>query len=61
MFKPVSSRVSFPEVEESILKFWQENNVFQRSVEARQGGGQRLRRGVRSGAPTPDGAYGRPK
>jgi len=38
MYRPVSSRVSFPELEEKILKFWQENNIFQRSVDQRQGG-----------------------
>ncbi len=38
MFNPVNSRVSFPQLEEKILSWWKENNVFQRSVEARKGG-----------------------
>jgi len=38
MFKPVGSRVSFPELEQRILIFWQERRCFERSVEQRQGG-----------------------
>jgi isoleucyl-tRNA synthetase len=38
MFKPVESRVSFPEMEENILKWWQENNIFEKSVDSRKGG-----------------------
>jgi isoleucyl-tRNA synthetase len=38
MFKPVNSRVSFPQLEESILKWWQQNHIFERSVEQRRGG-----------------------
>jgi len=38
MFNPVNSRVSFPQLEENILTWWKENNVFQRSVIARKGG-----------------------
>jgi isoleucyl-tRNA synthetase len=38
MFKPVSSRVNFPELEQRILAFWLENKIFERSVEQRQGG-----------------------
>ncbi|OGO02252.1 MAG: isoleucine--tRNA ligase [Chloroflexi bacterium RBG_13_52_14] len=37
-FKPVSSRVNFPELERRILGFWLENKIFERSVEQRQGG-----------------------
>ena len=33
MFKPVSPRVSFPELEEEILKFWQKEGVFKKSLE----------------------------
>jgi len=36
MFHPVSSRVNFPQVEEKVLGLWKENNVFERSVEARR-------------------------
>ncbi len=38
MFKPVSSRVSFPKMEEEILAKWKNGKIFQRSVAARQGG-----------------------
>ncbi len=37
MFKPVSSQVDFPALEEEILKFWQENKIFEKSVENRKG------------------------
>ncbi|MBI4216091.1 MAG: isoleucine--tRNA ligase [Chloroflexi bacterium] len=33
MFKPVSSRVSFPELEERILRLWREERVFARTQE----------------------------
>ena len=38
VFKEVSSRANFPEGEEAILRFWQENDVFKRSVAQREGG-----------------------
>ncbi len=38
MFQPVSSRVNFPELEQRIVKFWQEKRVFERSVGQRKGG-----------------------
>ncbi len=38
MFKPVQSRVSFPEMEENILRWWQESKIFEKSVEGRRGG-----------------------
>src|SRR4030042_2496684 len=38
MFKPVNSRVNFPQMEEEILARWKKDNVFQRSVAARKGG-----------------------
>src|SRR3989344_2440101 len=34
-FKPVSSQVDFPTLDEEILKFWKENKIFERSVESR--------------------------
>ncbi len=37
MFEPVSSKVSFPEVDRRILDFWQEKRIFERSVEERKG------------------------
>lgn len=33
MFKPVSTKISFSEVEEEILKYWKENKTFEKSVE----------------------------
>jgi isoleucyl-tRNA synthetase len=36
-FKPVSSQVDFPALEEEMLKFWEEKNLFKRSIEQRKG------------------------
>ncbi|MBN1191641.1 MAG: isoleucine--tRNA ligase [Dehalococcoidales bacterium] len=38
MFKPVVSKVSFTTMEENILPFWKENDVFHKSVSSREGG-----------------------
>ncbi len=35
MFQPVTSRVSFPELENKILDFWKANRIFEKSIEAR--------------------------
>ena len=35
MFKAVSSRVSFPEMDASILQFWKDNDVFRRTESER--------------------------
>jgi isoleucyl-tRNA synthetase len=37
MFKPVNSRVNFPEMEDGALAFWKENGIFEKSVQSRQG------------------------
>jgi isoleucyl-tRNA synthetase len=37
MFKPVGSRVSFPQMEENALVFWKENGIFEKSVKSREG------------------------
>ncbi len=34
-FKPVSSQVNFPEIEEEVLKFWKENRIFEKSIQSR--------------------------
>ena len=34
-FKSVSSQVSFPEIEESLIKFWKENKIFEKSVDSK--------------------------
>ena len=36
MFKPVESKVNFPELEKRILDFWRERRIFERSVEERK-------------------------
>ena len=35
MFNPVDSKVSFPDLETDILKFWDEHKIFQRRVDER--------------------------
>ena len=55
MFQPVSSRVNFPQVEESILGLWKKNNVFERSVKARQGAQRFV---LYEGPPTANGSPG---
>src|SRR3989338_9559836 len=35
MFKEVNPKVSFPEIEEAILRFWKDNKTFEKSVEMR--------------------------
>ncbi len=35
MFEPVSNKVNFPLEEEKILKFWEDNDVYRKSIESR--------------------------
>ncbi|MFW5776158.1 MAG: isoleucine--tRNA ligase [Spirochaetota bacterium] len=37
MYKPVDPRVSFPEMEEGVLSFWEENQIFKQSISQREG------------------------
>ncbi|HMP72866.1 MAG TPA: isoleucine--tRNA ligase [Kiritimatiellia bacterium] len=37
MFKPVSNKVNFPGMEEKVLRFWEEERIFERSVDQRKG------------------------
>jgi len=37
MFDAVDAKARFPEIETAILQFWKENNIFQKSIEAREG------------------------
>ena len=37
MFKPVSSKLSFPQMEEEILRFWEADGTFKKSIANRQG------------------------
>ncbi|MBU0597769.1 isoleucine--tRNA ligase, partial [Patescibacteria group bacterium] len=55
MFQPVTSKVSLPQVEEKILNWWQNNNVFPRSVESRRGGPRFV---FYEGPPTANGSPG---
>lgn len=36
MFRPVSNKMSFPQMEEGVLAFWQEHDTFKKSLENRQ-------------------------
>ncbi len=38
MFEPVNSRVSLPEMEETVMKEWRRADIFKKSVEDRRGG-----------------------
>jgi isoleucyl-tRNA synthetase len=55
MFRPVSSKVNFPQVEEAILSLWKENDVFKRSVDSRRGGRLFM---LYEGPPTANGSPG---
>ncbi len=37
MYKPVDSKANFPKQEEEVLKFWEENDTFKKSVSQREG------------------------
>ena len=37
MFEPVSSRVNFPQLETSVLDFWKQRDIIQRSMTEREG------------------------
>jgi len=37
MFRPVSNKAEFPEFEQEVLAFWQQNDVFRKSLEIRKG------------------------
>ena len=37
-FSDVSSRVSFPDMEQEVLRFWRDNDIFRRSMREREGG-----------------------
>ncbi len=55
MFKPVGSRANFTQMEQETLRFWQENDIFRRSVENRNGG---RRFTLYEGPPTANGRPG---
>ena len=35
MYNSVNPKVSFPQMEEQILKYWKDNNIFQKSIDSR--------------------------
>ncbi len=55
MFHPVRSQLNLPQVEEKLLRWWQENKIFARSVENRKGG---PRFTLYEGPPTANGSPG---
>ena len=55
MFQSVSSRVNFPQVEEKILTLWKDKNVFEQSINRRQGAPRFL---LYEGPPTANGSPG---
>ena len=55
MFRPVSSQINLPQIEENILDWWRKNKVFERSVEARRGGPRFV---FYEGPPTANGSPG---
>jgi len=55
VFKPVGSRAEFVRLEQEMLQFWRENNIFRQSVESRHGG---KRFTLYEGPPTANGRPG---
>jgi len=55
MFRPVNSKVNFPQLEEKISGLWKSKNVFKRSVEARRDGRRFV---LYEGPPTANGSPG---
>ncbi|MFH0769409.1 MAG: isoleucine--tRNA ligase, partial [Chloroflexota bacterium] len=55
MFRPVSSKTSFPQLEENVLSLWKDKNVFQRSIDSRQGASRFV---LYEGPPTANGSPG---
>jgi len=37
VYKPVDAKVNFPKLEEEVLKFWEQNHIFEKSVSGREG------------------------
>ncbi|MDD3455958.1 class I tRNA ligase family protein, partial [Sphaerochaeta sp.] len=35
MFRPVNTKVDFPQMEENVLTFWQAEDIFKKSIESR--------------------------
>ncbi|MDR0323043.1 MAG: isoleucine--tRNA ligase [Treponema sp.] len=37
MYKPVDAKANFPKLEEEVLKFWEQNHIFEKSLSQREG------------------------
>ena len=55
MFDPVSSKVSFPHMEEKVLQFWKDRRIFERSMQLREKGPRFV---LFEGPPTANGKPG---
>jgi isoleucyl-tRNA synthetase len=55
MFRPVSSKISFPQLEKTILDFWKTHKIFEKSLESRVGAAQFT---FYEGPPTANGSPG---
>jgi len=55
MFRPVSSKVNFPQMEENILSLWKDKKAFEQSVDRRQGAPRFV---LYEGPPTANGSPG---
>lgn len=55
MFRPVSSKINFPQLESDILNFWKERQIFQKSLSIRSGAPQFT---LYEGPPTANGRPG---
>jgi isoleucyl-tRNA synthetase len=55
MFKPVSSKLNVTSLEENVLKFWKQSQIFKKTVEQRQGGPEYV---FYEGPPTANGKPG---
>jgi isoleucyl-tRNA synthetase len=55
MFRPVSSKVNFPQLEKNLLDFWKEHQIFEKSLENRFGATQFT---LYEGPPTANGSPG---
>jgi len=55
MFRPVSNKVSLPQLENQVLSFWKDHHIFEKSVEARRGAEQFT---LYEGPPTANGSPG---
>ena len=55
LFKPVSSKLDVPAMEEAVLKMWKREKIFEKSMETRNGGPEYV---FYEGPPTANGKPG---